>query len=734
MSKFEDENKLLQAALWYIKQGWPVLPLHTPYDKKGACSCGVRHTGNDTSAGKHPRTAHGVREASTDKATVLDWWRQWPDANVGIATGHNAGIMVLDVDARHGGDESLARLLAKHGPLADVPEVLTGSGSWHFFFRCDEETKNTAGVIGDGIDTRASGGYVVAAPSLHMSGKRYEWKRRPRPKEVLPYPPEWMAVRQSVKVAVHSEGPVLEGSRNNALTSLAGAMRKQGCDADTIFAGIMHFNIQRCVPPLDEREVRNIANSMLRYDPAPEAIGAGELSQLGNADRLVLRHGQDLRFTDTHGWLVWNGKVWQRDRIGEVKRRAVDTVRSMPLEATVADDEEQRKALLKWAKASQSAANINAMVDLAKDHISIATRSDVFDRNNWLLTVNNGTLDLKSGKLLPHSREDFITKYAPVTFDPSAECPRFLRFLRQIMDGQQALIDYLQRLIGYTLTGQVTESILPIMYGQGSNGKTTLLTVIQDLLGPELSGAAPPGLLMAKRGESHPTELADLQGKRLVVASETGSGKAMAIEIMKQLTGGDKIKGRFMRQDFFEFTATHKIYLLTNHKPVIRDLEYAVWRRVKLIPFTVTISGKRIDKELGAKLAAEKSGILNWALAGCLEWQANGLQDPPEVQAATRTYREESDVLADFIADCCYLQTSAKTSVATMYRTYEAWARQSGEKAVMSKTSLGRRLMARSEITQAVHKNMRFWFGVGIKNTNIVVKGADMFDPEADTD
>lgn len=716
------DNKRLDAALWYARRGWAVLPLHTP-SKSGRCSCGQRPC---ASSGKHPRTLHGVKDATTDRATIRDWWREWPRANVGIATGSASGILVLDIDPRNHGEDTLATYLEQHGPLPDVPTVDTGGGGAHFFFKFPEGLGSVK--LGPGIDVQGEGKYIVAPPSFHPSGRYYKWRRAMEPKETLPLPPEWM--RKSVKRASkgngipgNGDGPIPDGQRNVTLASIAGAMRRQGADEDTIFVALMHTNRTRCLPPLPEEDVRTIAGSVSKYVPEPDYLQPPEYSDLGNAERLVQRHGEDLHYTNAHGWLIWDSTRWTRDPDGEVERRAKDAVRAIPEEIALLPDDadDERKRIMKHYLASQSNGKLTSMIALAASEPGIAIRTEAFDQDNWKLTVENGMIDLRTGKLLPHDRQILSTKKAPVVYDPDATAPRFEAFIDEIMLGHPGLIRWLQSFLGYCLTGDVSESILPIWYGQGQNGKSTLLTVLGKVLGPDYSGAAPPGLMMQRRGESHPTELADLSGKRLIIAAETGEGKALAVDLVKQLTGGDKIKGRYMRQDFFEFDPTHKIVLMTNHKPVIRNTEFATWRRIKLVPFEYTVPDKRKDKHLEDKLIAEAPGILNWLIAGCLAWQKKGLIEPPEILAATNSYRQESDLLADFIEDCCYFADDASVSVDRLYNTYLAWNSKTGGMKPMSKSGLTRRLEPRPEVNRVKIHNVRSWAGIGLKFNDIEI-------------
>lgn len=400
---------------------------------------------------------------------------------------------------------------------------------------------------------------------------------------------------------------------------------------------------------------------------------------------LVARFGQDLMYVDPWDgkWLHWDGKRWASDRTRIIealaKELAAEIWSSVQLAIERKVEAKLIDELIRYAKSRNSANGIRNTITLARSEPGIAILPEALDREQWKLNCENGTLDLRAGKLGPHDRADYITKLAPVTFDPDADCPTWRKFLMDIFAGQETLIGFVRRLVGYTLTGRVGEHVLPVLYGTGSNGKSTLCTAILDLMGEDYAIQGASDLLLVKKGESHPTERADLHGKRLVACIETDEGRRLAEGLLKQITGGDKIRARRMREDFWQFSATHKIWLACNHKPVIRGTDHGIWRRIKLVPFNVVISDKDQDKELGDKLAAERSGILNWAMLGCLQWQAEGLNDTDEVKAATGDYRNEMDVLGEFLTQQCYIEASASVGASDLYKAYREWADAGGE-------------------------------------------------------
>ncbi len=401
------------------------------------------------------------------------------------------------------------------------------------------------------------------------------------------------------------------------------------------------------------------------------------LTEKGNAERLIHRHGRELRYCwRWHEWFVFDGKRWKADDTGEVYRRAKDAVAGIYEEASAATDEERRKALAKHAVRSESGAKIREMIHLARDQVPVTP--DQFDTDPWALNVENGTIDLRTGELREHWREDLITKIAPVEYDPDATSPTWAATLERALPSP-ALREFFKKLCGYGLTGDVSEHILAVLYGTGANGKSTILNALLAAAG-DYGMQAAPDLLVAKKG-AHPTEVADLFGMRLVASIEVEDGRRLAESLVKQLTGGDKVRARRMRQDFWQFDPTHKVFLAVNHKPEIRGTDTAIWRRIRLIPFEQTIPPAEQDKKLPQKLEAELSGILAWAVEGCLAWQREGLQAPEEVRRATGAYRSEMDVIGAFLQDECEIGAGYRESFAKLYKRYEEWCEDGGERA-----------------------------------------------------
>lgn len=427
-------------------------------------------------------------------------------------------------------------------------------------------------------------------------------------------------------------------------------------------------------------------------------------TDLANANRIVARFGKHM-IAVAGQWYGWDGVRWRRDE-GEVKKRALALSKVIHAEADAwrakeakSDDERKKnsdiaEALAKWATKSEMASTFDAAMRMVKAVHTVD--ESMIDADPWLLNCLNGTVDLRTGELKAHEPSDYITKLCPVEYDPAARAPTWDQTLAKVTLEERGparpLAAFLQRWFGYCATGSVREQQFVVHYGQGSNGKSTVIDTVAAVLG-DYAGVTAPGLLMSKNHDSHPTEIADLFGRRMVTAHETGEGGMLREDFVKQATGGDKLKARYMRADFFEFSPTHKIQLLTNYKPVIKGQDAGIWRRVVLMPYMAkfgtqedVLAGRAHhvkDTSVLERLKAEAPGILAWLVRGARLWFQDGLQPPEAVLAASRDYQSEQDRIGQFVGERCELGVMHKAPLTGgfddgLYDAYRGWCGEAG--------------------------------------------------------
>ena len=681
--------------------------------------------------GKVPITK-GWQEAPRE--TLEDALAWAVKGNAGLRTGSTSGVVVIDLDEYK--DEYDPQAVAALSLPATVT-ARTGRGGRQLYYAYGGQVHvgNSAGKLAPAVDTKADGGQVVFPGSVHPeTHKRYEWVSGLEPWAVeLAELPAHIVERLTTPNTTPKNAPVASRAKippngdryattalEREVAAVCGAnngtrnetLNKASFSLGTLVGGgfLVREQVEQAL--LDAAQTAGLpqaeADATIRsgIDAGVEhprqvedrpAItsrqqiptlqpGRFRLDLYGNADRFIHLHGKDVLWCEERGqWLVWDGRVWNPDAIRQAPHLAEITIRAMLKEAAEAKDDKT----LNWAvRCNKSAQARKEMLDVVKHRAPV--RPDQFDRNPWLLGVENGAVDLKAGRLVPHGRNLMITALCPTVYDVNARCPRWEQFMVEIMDGNEAMVGALQRMAGYFLTGDISVQILPIFYGPGGNGKNVFLDTVTGLMGPYAT-EAPDGLITARRNDEHPTEIADLCGKRLVVASETEEGRKMRIGLVKKLTGNKNLKGRFMRQDYFEFERTHKTVLVTNNMPVITEMSNAIWRRLRLIPFTVTIPENKQDKQLTEKLVAEWPGILAWAVRGCRDWQQRecDLALPEAVQLATAEYRNDSDHVGDFISERCSIWPAnqrMKTAKERIYSAYTDWCRS------VSEDMLGRKI------------------------------------------
>lgn len=697
VSNKDDVDQQRAMAQFLGSKGFRVFPLFTPVKNELGeiiCSCGETDC---RSIGKHPIITGWQNRATNKDEEIEEFWTQYPEANIGIVTGDN--LVVVDVDPRNGGFETLESLFEGYGPFPRTVTVSTGGGGKHYYFLCNtEEIRCKNNGLGEGIDIKSSGGYVVGPGSIHASGMLYEFEDGLDPEEVdIAELPSWVIDRLTGSRKKDENGHyIYEGTRNQTLASIGGNLRNKGMELGELTATLFSINNTQCRPPLSENEVKGIARSISRYPsnvvafPRITTYEAEKrehfaYSDYGNAERLVKYHGADIRFSpERNKWFYYDGARWKEDKNGVITLYAKETVRSISEEAIIPGlSDKERESIKAFALKSESSSKIKSMIELAKTESGIPIELKSFDSDKWLFNVANGTIDLRTGKLLPHKKEDLISKVADIDYNKDAECPMFLKFLDRIFNHDMALITFIQQLVGYSMTGFINEQVLAIFYGTGANGKSTLLNILRALFG-EYGKTASANTFLCKKFDTISNDLAGLAGARLVTISEIERNKDLSESLVKSATGEDPLTVRFLYENEFTYTPTYQIIMATNELPKINGTDYAIWRRLKRIPFDIQIPKEEQDRQLAEKLQSELPGILNWAIDGCLQWQNNGgLASPTVVEEATEEYKTDMNALQQFLNDECEAGSDTDFCHARdLFDRYKLWASENNESAV----------------------------------------------------
>ncbi len=723
---------MVDAALRYAAHGWEVFP----------CRAG----------GKLPAVKWKDKGlVTTDPEQVKSLFSNHRNANIAFIVPK--GLLVLDVDTKEGkvGAESLAKLEAEYGKLPEnAPRQKTWSGGYHLLFKLPEEVDVgiSASVVGKDLDIRSGGdGYILCEPSS-VNGVSYRWENgNPLVNDELdiPYAPEWLIVLASKKT---SEGASLPKPEIISPTRV----KKADIDGDLEFVRIKSalfcipaeladdydtwYKLGMCLrsqnnenydlwcewasqsSKFSEEESaykwssfsKNKENSLniaslfrlageygyanIQY--AQELKGEA-LTDTGNAKRLIRHHGDNIRYCrESKSWLQWSGGCWAWGSEA-VMRLAQDTVHKTIDEASdaaLAGKSELSVATIKHSVRSQSCHSLEAMVKLAKYDRDISLSFSQLDANPYLLCVMNGVVDLRTGLLREAKRENLITKQAHVVYDTKSQCPTWIKFLDRIFDSDVEVIAYIQRAIGYSLTGDTSEQCMFMAVGTGCNGKSLMLNVISALLGDHAMTAQSDTLMAKSNSSNLNNDVARLRGARLVATSETEDGRRLAEGNIKQLTGQDSITARHLYGEFFEFVPMFKLWLSANHRPIISGDDYGIWRRISLIPFNITIPESERDGKLFEKLSFEYSGILNWAIQGCLDWQKMGLAAPGAVRGAVENYRGDMDSFGGWLEACCEVVKAKKCAASGLYASYRVWSLENGLYPLSAKR-MGQKLVER---------------------------------------
>ena len=442
--------------------------------------------------------------------------------------------------------------------------------------------------------------------------------------------------------------------------------------------------------------------------------GKVQFTDSTNASRLLDEQGRDIRYNAAwKKWVVWNGKYWETDESGSmVHEKGLEMVRNIYEELLKTDDPRERIDIEKFGILSESTRRRESFVKAAQYITALNIKSEDFDKNHWALNVQNGMIDVLTGEFTGHKQEEFITKIANVDYDPQADCPLWKQFVREIMDFKPDLINFLQTAAGWALTGNIEEQTMFIFYGSGANGKTTFLNTILHILG-DYAIATPTETFMKKSADQNTNDIARLRGTRFVTTTEAEQGRRLSEPLIKKITGNDQMTARFLYGEYFNFTPTFKIFMATNHKPVIKGTDHGIWRRIKLVPFTTRIPEEKQDKNLEEKLKQEASGILNWLLEGTARWRREGLKAPTAILNATDEYRGEMDVIGNFMKERCIQKKEVSIRIRELYKAYADWCDDNKEHAVSERFFTMR--LKEMGFEQARTAEARYWVGLGLR-------------------
>jgi P4 family phage/plasmid primase-like protien len=731
-------NTLLTAALEYAKLGLAVFPL-VPGDK----------------VPQGWLAPNGFKDATTDPEQIEAFWEAEPAANIGIACGAvSGGLWVLDVDThRADGKKTLRLWLEESG--ASLPETvtaITGGDGIHHYFKSNETIGTRIGIM-PGIDIKGKGSYIVVPPSVHPSGIAYRWEAG-RSLAEIPIAEadgvicgilEHSATGSKAPRPKKSRGKIPEGERNDTLTSHLGALRYKGWGLDALEAEAIRFNREMLLPPLDDAEALGVAQSVCRYPVGYEGTGSSVDGVL--LEKLAGLHPEDVgcyknteqgwsylfadvfkgeaRFCpERKAWFTYDGTRWRHDpaalAAGERAKRLADALYVYLMQVAEGMRGQFVKGWHSWQRR-------NVRDTILKDAAGVyPVALAQFDTNPYLLNVSNGTLNLETGKLQPHSAEDLITRLAPVAYDPQASFPRWVQFIGEVMGGDTNTAHCLQQCLGYALSGSTELEKMFILYGATSrNGKSTLTETVLGVLG-EYGAAADPEMLSAARntggGMKATEDLAKLAGVRFVSVSEPPKGMNLNGAKVKQWTGSDTVRARFLHENSFEFRPRFKFFLNTNDLPLVSDTALFKSGRMVVIPFGRHFTEAEQDTTLKQQFStdAARSAVLNWLAEGWQSFRSQGLVLPDAVTSAVGEYSAESDAIRRFVDDCLEADADGEIKTANLLKTFQEWARANGVEPLTANSFRGELVRAGLNVRRSRPK--------GSSNATSLLKGYRLKD------
>ena len=677
--------KIKKQVLQYASFGLPVVPMNSV--RKGRCQCQKGKTCERPC--KHPKTAHGVKDATMNHEQIVAWWTDCPDANVGIAPGRSAGIIVLDIDPRNGGNEILKALEVELGALPETVTATTGGGGRHLFFKHPPfpVRKDTKGkLFGAGVDVLCDGCIAVVPPSRHVSGQRYAWVKGKSFKELTPakLPRSWRdrldggsSNRVLKSDLVQAANPITEGGRNNHLTSMAGTLQRAGASRKTMLAALNAENASKCSPPLDTTEVKKIVASVTKYPIGNGGDAAEGLVQ--QVLRCSFAGGKHLILgTDGRFW-HFDDRLWRPVPDPWVSGKIFEVIECNPV------------------KNQKTAALLHQVITLIK--AKLAVKDDVLAFvadprpvincvNGELWIAEDGSVSLRS-----HRPEFHLRHCLDVAYDPNAQCPNYDPAVLEIFGAAanpKAMARHWNELVGYLIQSRRNIPAILVLLGGGANGKTALIRTVIRLLGSQL--------VQSQRIEDFEKSrfaMGSLFGKLLLVDDDVRAGARLPDGILKTISEAKEVTGELKFGATFNFVARTVPVLLCNNVPSLADLSYGMMRRLMVIPFDRTFTEETRDPDLFERIwKNELPGVLNRALAGYqrLLKRGNKFKQPSPVRTATKRWLQQANPLPAFVAARCLKKPTARCLLNDLYVAYANWTRDMGYTLTQTQQTVGRNL------------------------------------------